>query len=100
MIGLDYDYKVISGEIIRDGSGPVALRSKLGWILSGVVDMPEMSINLATNVVSSLVLILFGQFLTVGKIAEKFLTPCGISGGTKSLDSYPVTRHMQLNLTM
>ena len=56
MIGLDYYYKAISGEIIRDGSGPVALRSKLGWILSGVVDMPEMSTNLATNVVSSLVL--------------------------------------------
>eukprot|EP00794_Sanderia_malayensis_P003921 gene3921-4466_t len=56
LIGLDHYYDVISGEIIRGSSGPIALRSKLGWLLSGVVDGHEFTTNLATNVVSSLVI--------------------------------------------
>ena len=35
LIGSDYYWEVVTGEIKRDASGPVALNSKFGWILSG-----------------------------------------------------------------
>ena len=54
--GLDHYYDVISGQIVRGSSGPIALRSKLGWMLSGAVDRPELTTNLSTNVNSSLIL--------------------------------------------
>lgn len=37
LIGSDHYWKVVTGEIMRDGSGPVAINSKFGWILSGLV---------------------------------------------------------------
>lgn len=35
LIGADYYYDIVMGEIVRGESGPVAVNSKLGWILSG-----------------------------------------------------------------
>ena len=35
LIGSDYYWEVVTGEIMRDASGPVTLNSKFGWILSG-----------------------------------------------------------------
>lgn len=37
LIGSDHYWEVVTGEIVRDASGPVALNSKFGWILSGPV---------------------------------------------------------------
>ena len=37
LIGSDHYWEVVTGEIMRDASGPVALNSKFGWILSGLV---------------------------------------------------------------
>ena len=37
LIGLDYYHNVVIGDIIRGEEGPVAVRSKFGYILSGSV---------------------------------------------------------------
>ena len=37
LIGSDHYWEVVTGEIVRDASGPVAISSKFGWILSGPV---------------------------------------------------------------
>ncbi|XP_065065426.1 uncharacterized protein LOC135691495, partial [Rhopilema esculentum] len=37
LIGNDYLYVVIIGDVIRGTSGPIAVSSKLGWLLSGKV---------------------------------------------------------------
>ena len=37
LIGSDHYWEVVTGEIMRDASGSIALNSKFGWILSGPV---------------------------------------------------------------
>ena len=37
LIGLDHYWDFITGEIIQQGDGPVALSTKLGWVLSGPI---------------------------------------------------------------
>ena len=37
LIGADHYYDIIIGEVIRGSAGPVAISSKLGWLLSGPV---------------------------------------------------------------
>jgi len=38
LIGSDHYWKFVTGEIRQGEQGPVAIRSKLGWLLSGSVD--------------------------------------------------------------
>ena len=35
LIGADHFYEFVSGEVIKGSSGPVAIKSNLGWLLSG-----------------------------------------------------------------
>ena len=35
LIGSDYYWEIVTGEIVRDVAGPVAMSSKFGWTLSG-----------------------------------------------------------------
>ena len=35
LIGADHYYNIVIGEVIRGSAGPVAISSKLGWLLSG-----------------------------------------------------------------
>ena len=35
LIGNDYLYDTIAGDVIRGNLGPVAISSKFGWIISG-----------------------------------------------------------------
>ena len=37
LIGADYYWSIVSNEIIRGSSGPIALKSKVGYILSGPI---------------------------------------------------------------
>lgn len=55
LIGSDYYWEFVTGNVIKRISDPVAMESKLGWILSGVVDISESSHN---NKISSMNLIL------------------------------------------
>ena len=38
LIGLNYYYDFVIGDVIRGEHGPVAVRSKLGWLISGSVE--------------------------------------------------------------
>ena len=49
LIVLDYYWSVVTGEIIKADSGPVAMYTKLGWVLSGPLDY-DASANLITYV--------------------------------------------------
>ena len=37
LIGLDHYWTIVSGEVIQANSGPVAMYTKFGWVLSGPV---------------------------------------------------------------
>ena len=52
LIGNDFYWTFFTGGIKWGESGPVAMESKLGWILSGLVSRKDMS-SVSTNVVSS-----------------------------------------------
>ena len=38
LIGVDQYYEVVLGDVIKGSSGPIAVSSKLGWLLSGPVN--------------------------------------------------------------
>ena len=41
----------MQGEVRKGGEGPVAVKSKLGWLLSGPVNIVENDVNFTTNVI-------------------------------------------------
>ena len=43
LIGSDYYWQFVTGQIIRGESGPVALQTRLGWVLTGPVSSVEQS---------------------------------------------------------
>ena len=49
LIGSDYYFDVISGDVIRGNSGPVAVSSMFGWILSGPASSEESTDKYATT---------------------------------------------------
>ena len=40
LVGSDFYWAFVENEIIRSSNGPVALKTKLGWVLSGPVEAP------------------------------------------------------------
>ena len=48
LIGLDYYWSIVMGEMIRTSPGPVAIASKVGYILSGPTEDRKFS-NIATS---------------------------------------------------
>ncbi len=53
LIGANFYHDFVTGDVIRGGSGPVALASKLGWILSGPVSY-ETETHTCASVISNL----------------------------------------------
>eukprot|EP00731_Ephydatia_muelleri_P024186 Em0016g457a len=51
LIGSDFYWHIVTGELIRGEKGPVAIKSTLGWILSGPVQSVshECAVNLITT---------------------------------------------------
>ena len=43
LIGADYFYEFITGDIVKGSSGPVAVKGKLGWLLSGPYEASNVS---------------------------------------------------------
>ena len=39
LLGADYYYEVVTGEIIKGDTGPTAVASKFGWLLTGPVKL-------------------------------------------------------------
>ena len=65
LIGMNYYHQIVTGEIVKGKSGPVAVTSKLGWLLSGPYNSNS---NSSSNVMSNLVLDSYPQRLTVSDI--------------------------------
>ena len=49
LIGSDYYWDFITGTILRGSDGPVAIDTRLGWVLSGQVSCPEETCSLVTH---------------------------------------------------
>ena len=56
VIGEDYYYNIVQGDVHKGSAGPVAVSSKHGWLISGPVSYMNNEISLCTNIVTSLVL--------------------------------------------
>ena len=48
LIGSDFYWKLVTGRIVRGSSGPTALHTRVGWVLSGPVQHQSISVNLTT----------------------------------------------------
>ena len=46
LIGSDFYWSLVTGRVRRGRSGPMAIHTRIGWILSGPVDRQEVSVNL------------------------------------------------------
>ena len=51
LVGSDYYWNFVTGETCRGTDGPVAIRSRLGWLLSGVVDSSHGGANACTHLI-------------------------------------------------
>lgn len=46
LIGCDFYWTLVTGRIRRGRSGPTAIQTKVGWVLSGPADQQDTSVNL------------------------------------------------------
>ena len=46
LVGSDLYWTLVTGEVRRGPSGPMDIRTRIGWILSGPVDAKETNANL------------------------------------------------------
>jgi hypothetical protein len=53
LIGSDYYWDIVGGEMIRGQSGPVAISSKFGWLLSGPATEEKGELKTTTNLIIS-----------------------------------------------
>lgn len=63
LIGSDYYWDFVTGNVVKGDSGPVAVESKLGWILSGRAENYESNVDI-TNEESEVNLILQSEIGT------------------------------------
>ena len=54
LIGSDSYWDLVTGRVVRGDSGPTAIHTKLGWILSGPANHLEVSVNLTVASTHSL----------------------------------------------
>ena len=62
LIGADYYYDFIVGNVVKGNTGPVAVKSKLGWLLSGPYSSNSKK---DSNVISNLTLDCYPQQFTI-----------------------------------
>ena len=55
LIGADHYYDIVIGETIRGSAGPVAVSSKLGWLLSGPVSFSEKNDDVSCRTINDVV---------------------------------------------
>ena len=46
LIGSDLYWELVTGNIVRGESGPTAIQTKVGWVLSGPTDQQDVAVNL------------------------------------------------------
>ncbi|XP_074653606.1 uncharacterized protein LOC141907762 [Tubulanus polymorphus] len=84
LIGADFYYQFICDEIIRTKSGPIALKSKLGYLIAGPVDLSLFhSINVLINLTSQPDSSDFWSLESIGIMPE-----CTHDSDQKFLDNY------------
>ena len=52
LIGSDFYWEFVTGEVVRGGDGPIAINTTLGWMLSGPADLTQhkgSTVNLITT---------------------------------------------------
>ena len=54
LIGSDFYWSLVTGRVRRGRSGPMAIHTKVGWILSGPIDRQEVSVNLTLTATHAL----------------------------------------------
>ena len=54
LIGSDVYWNLATGRVIRGRSGPLAIQTKVGWVLSGPVDQSQTSVHLTFTATHSL----------------------------------------------
>ena len=55
LIGSDYYWDIVTGGVSRGSHGPVAIHTKLGWVLSGPLPSEKL-VECSTNLVTTHVL--------------------------------------------
>ena len=73
LLGADYFYEVVTGNIRKGSAGPIAISNKLGWLISGPVDLAPGDSQTISNFVSCRVI---GQHLvneSTKEQAEQFV---------------------------
>ena len=53
LIGSDQYWQIVTGEVRRGESGPTALHTRLGWVLSGPIQSSTRDCDPSVNLVSS-----------------------------------------------
>jgi hypothetical protein len=53
LVGADQYWNLVTGGVTRGESGPAAIHTKLGWVLSGPVKEIPVQSNSSTNVVTT-----------------------------------------------
>ena len=66
LIGADFYYNLVIGEVLKSSSGPIAISSKLGWLLSGPVASYDSNDNEYTNIASHLIIDSAGSYTSIG----------------------------------
>ena len=69
LIGSDVYWDVVTGEVVRGPNGPVALNTRLGWVLSGPVQTSDVT---SVNVTSSHTLRIDGSMDVLDKELRSF----------------------------
>ena len=49
LIGSDWYWSLATGKVIRGRGGPIAIHTKVGWLLSGPTNHQEVAVNLAVT---------------------------------------------------
>ena len=59
LIGSDQYWQIVTGEVRRGESGPTALHTRMGWVLSGPIESSMRDYDPSVNLVSSIYVIKF-----------------------------------------
>ena len=51
LVGSDYYWKFVTGQTLQGTDGPVAVRSTLGWLLSGSTDSTHGGVNTCAHLI-------------------------------------------------
>jgi hypothetical protein len=55
LIGSDLYWSLVTGRVIRGKSGPIAIHTKVGWVLSGAINNHEDTVNLTPTSTHALI---------------------------------------------